>query len=289
MIADTNIHTRALLVWLQISAWSARKYDRALSNKVNRDAGASADASRTNKFLLPGDAASYKALMTLMGAMRAWHYDQTLAWSDEGWRCLPTANYIAYTDGFRERSAEIDRAVDAFVADYPDLRYQAASKLNGLYKPEDYPDVSDIRSKFRVGIDYMPVPAQGDIRVNLASDQVASIEARIASQAQSSMTAAMNDAWQRLHTVVAAASNKLADPTGIFRDSLIENVRECCTVLQRLNITNDPNLERMRVDVFATLANEDPQLLRDNKRARQTTAEKAKDILDAMSAFYSAA
>lgn len=270
-------------------AWSARKYDRSLSQKVNRDAGASPDASRTNKFLLPGDAASYKHLTTLMGAMRAWHYDQTLAWSDEGWRCLPTANYIAYTDGFRERSAEIDRAVDAFVADYPDLRYQAASKLNGLYKPEDYPDVSDIRAKFRVGIDYMPVPAQGDIRVDLGSDQIATIEARIASQAQSSMQAAMNDAWERLHTVVAAAANKLADPTGIFRDSLIENVRECCTVLQRLNITNDGALETLRIDALQAIGAMQPQTLRDSKHARATTADNAQRILDQMAAFYTAA
>lgn len=285
---DTAIHTRALLVWLQISTWSARKYDKSVSNKVNAQYAASNDAGRYNKFLLPGDTASYQTLVTLAGSIRAEHYKNTLAWSDEGWRLLPTANYIDYTDWLRTRQAEFTRALDTFVADYPALRTQAAIKLNGLYKPEDYPDVADIRRRFSVGLNYMPVPAQGDIRVDLASDQIAAIEADINGKRSSSVETAMADAWQRLHTVVTAAATKLADPMGIFRDSLIENVRDCCQVLSRLNITNDPNLERMRVDVVGLLAHEDPQLLRDNKRARQDTADKAKAILDSMSAFYSA-
>jgi hypothetical protein len=286
---DTAIHTRALLVWLQISTWSARKYDRSVSNRVNRDAGASDDAGRYNKFLLPGDAPSYKALVTLMSSIRAWHYNETLAWSDEGWRLLPTANYMRYTDGLRKHQADTDRAVNAFVADYPALRTQAAIKLNGLYKSDDYPDVCDIRSKFAIGLNYMPVPAAGDIRVDLAADQIGAIESEIQSKAASSINTAMSDAWQRLHSVVAAVAGKLADPTAIFRDSLIGNASELCEVLKRLNVTNDPDLESMRVTVQSQIASCLPQDLRDSKRTRQQTADKANAILSSMAAFYTPA
>ena len=43
---DSNIHTRALFVWLTIGTWSARKYDRKITEKVNADFHASADAGR---------------------------------------------------------------------------------------------------------------------------------------------------------------------------------------------------------------------------------------------------
>ena len=288
-MTDTQIHTRALLVWLQISTWSARKYDRSVSNKVNRDAGASDDAGRYNKFLLPGDAPSYKALVTLMSSIRAWHYNETLAWSDEGWRLLPTANYLKYADGLRQRQAEVDRAVDAFVLDYPALQASAIGRLNGLYKPEDYPDVSDLRSKFSIGLSYMPVPSAGDIRVDLASDQISAIETSILGKASASVDTAMRDAWQRLHAVVSAVVDRLSDPTAIFRDSLIGNTSELCEVLKRLNVTNDPDLERMRANVQASIASMAPDTLRISPVARQQTADKAKAILDSMAAFYAPA
>jgi hypothetical protein len=284
---DTAIHTRALLVWLQISSWSARKYDKRATLTVNRDNNASDDAGRYNKMLLPGDATSYTALTTLLSSIRAWHYNETLAWSDEGWRLLPTANYMHYADQLRSHQAEVDRAVDAFVNDYPALRAQASMRLGGLYKPEDYPDVMDIRSKFAIGLNYMPVPTAGDIRVDLASEQIAMIEAEINGKSNSSVQTAMNDCWSRLHAVVAHAAERLADPSAIFRDSLIENVRECCNVLERMNVTNDPDLARMARETFNAVACNDPQTLRDSKHARQDTADKAKQILDQMSAFYS--
>ncbi len=286
---DTAIHTRALLVWLQISSWSARKYDKRATAETNRNNGATDDAGRYNKMLLPGDASSYKVLTTLLSSIRAWHYNETLAWSDEGWRLLPTANYMQYADQLRNHQADVDRAVDAFVNDYPALRAQASMRLGGLYKSEDYPDVMDIRAKFSIGLNYMPVPTAGDIRVDLGADHIAAIEAEINAKSSSSLQNAMADCWQRLHSVVSHAAERLADPSAIFRDSLIENVRECCDVLARLNIANDPNLDRMARDVFTVIGSNDPQTLRDSKRARQDTADKAKQILDSMAAFYSAA
>lgn len=65
-----SIHARALLVWLTISGWSARRYDRQVTNKVNAQYAASTDAGRYNKHLLPGDAPSYKALTALLGAIQ---------------------------------------------------------------------------------------------------------------------------------------------------------------------------------------------------------------------------
>jgi len=283
---DTAIHTRALLVWLQISSWSARKYDKRITQTVNRQNNASDDAGRYNKMLLPGDANSYKTLTALLGSLRAWHYSETLPWADEGNRLLTTANFTNYADTLRKKIADIDRAADEFVQDYPTLRTQAAMRLGGLYKPEDYPNVSDIRSKFSVNVSYNPVPMADDIRVNLAADQIAMIEKSINASTTTAIHTAMQDCWQRLHEVVSHACDKLSDPSAIFRDSLIENVQDVCNVLDKLNVTNDPDLESMRATVQKTIASMNPQTLRDSKVARQTTADKAKAILDSMAAFY---
>src|SRR5580765_7590932 len=211
-LMDTSIHARALLVCLRISTWSARKYDRPLSAKVNAQHAASSDASRVNKLLLPGDAKAYKAMIGVAGSIRTQHYANTLSWSDEGWRLLPTANYTAYTTWLRERQREFDAALHEFATDYPAMRAHAARLLNGMYRDEDYPSVQDIRSKFSLSVGYAPVPAQGDIRVDLGSDQIAIIETAIADRLQQATADAMRDAWTRLHDVVSKIAERLSQP-----------------------------------------------------------------------------
>lgn len=287
-MTQSSIHNRALLVWLTISTWSARKYDRKVSEKVNADYHASTDAGRYNKFLLPGDAASYKALITIAGSIRQQHYADTLAWSDEGWRCLPTANYMQYTETYRKRKAEFDNALDEFVRDYPGMKAQAKAKLNGLYKDEDYPSAQDIRQRFALNVEYAPVPATGDIRVDLSAEQIKSIEHTIANRVEQAVTVAVRDSWERLHVVVLKIKERLQEPDAIFRDSLIENASDLCGILKRLNVTNDPDLEAMRTRVERELTRYSPDVLRTNASRRNGVATAADQILRDMSQFYSA-
>lgn len=282
----TQIHSRALLVWLTISTWTARRYDRQVTRKVNADYNASSDAGRYNKFLLPGDAQSYKALIALAGAIRAKHYEQTLSWSDEGWRLLPTSNYMEYTAWFRQQQQAYRDALTVFMADYPTLRAEAQIKLKGLYRDEDYPSTTDLLHRFALDVQYSPVPAAGDIRVDLGSDQVAAIESSISARVENAAKLAVDDAWQRLYSVVERISERLSDPEAIFRDSLIGNARELCATLQRLNVTDDPVLEEMRRHVERELTTHDPDVLRDTPRVRHQVAEKADAILSAMRDLY---
>lgn len=282
MTPKTTIHSRALLVWLRISTWSARRYDKKVSAEVNARHAASSDAGRYNKMLLPGDATAYKALITIAGSIRAAHYANTLAWSDEGWRLLPTANFATYTTWLREQTAAFNSALADFAADYPSLRAQAAQLLNGMYRDEDYPAVQDIRTRFALGVEYAPVPAAGDLRVDLAADQVAMIESAIDDRLDRATADAMRDAWSRLHDVVSKIADRLASPETIFRDSLISNAEDVCDVLARLNVTEDPQLEEMRNRVRRELTRYSPATLRDVPAHRQATADRATAILDAM-------
>ncbi len=282
----TAIHTRALLVWLRISTWSARKYDKGVTSKVNSQYAASSDAGRYNKHLLPGDAVAYKALIQLAGAIRQQHYSNTLAWSDEGWRLLPTANYVAYTDWLRQQQAAFSTTLADFISEYPNLRAQASALLNGLYRDEDYPQTQDLSSRFALAVEYAPVPAVGDVRVQLGTDTIDLIEASIADRMKRATDTAMADCWQRLYSAVSHISERLSQPEAVFRDSLIDNARNVCDILKRLNITNDPNLDAMRDRVESELLKYSPQALRDFDHMRAGTARKAQTILDQMASFY---
>lgn len=282
---NNGIHNRAMLVSLRISGWTARKYDRKISSEVADQHKTTLDAGRYNKCLLPGDCDSYNALLAAMSEARNEHYKQTLAWSDEGWRLLPTANYLKYTEMVRNARDAFEQKLAAFLSDYPTLRDAAKLRLNGMYRDEDYPSVDALRSRYSFAVKYSPMPDGQDFRLNLAEDEISAIAQSTEARVKEAVEAAHYDAVTRLFECVSHIKDRLADPKAIFRDSLIENARELCDVLTRLNVTSDPKLDELRAQV-ASLATVEADELRENEFSRQIAAKQAAEILSSMQSVY---
>lgn len=285
--ASDPVHSRALLVSVSISTWTARKYDKRVTREINARHGADRDAGRYNKLLLPGDAEPYRDLIRTCNAARSDHYANTLPWTDAGWRLLPSANYMHYANIMREHSRAFADALDRFVSAYPELREAARAALNGMYRDDDYPTSAELRHRFGFDVEYSPLPTSGDFRLDdLPADAIAEIRTRVQDRVERATADAVRDAWDRLHETVEHIRDRLADPDAIFRNSLVDNARELVDVLARLNVTNDPELERIRARVAAELTAHDPQTLRDAPDVRSATADAAGAILDAMADVY---
>lgn len=282
-----NISGRAMLVALRISTWTARKFDKRVTAEINAAHGADADAGRYNKLLITGE--SYRNLIKTCNAARSEHYAQTLAWSDEGWRLLPTANYMEYSESMRRHAAAFDDAFRDFAASYPDLREAARDRLNGMWRAEDYPTLSDLRHRFRFGVEYAPLPSAGDFRLSLPEAELDALGQQVEDRVTAATREAMADAWGRLSDVVEKMHERLATPDAIFRDSLVGNVRELVDILARLNVTDDPDLETMRERVARELSVHEAATLREDGETRQETADAAAKILADMRAVYGGA
>ncbi len=283
----SNLISRAMLASLRISSWSGAKFDRKVTEETNTAHGAASDAGRYNKKLLPTGDNSFKKLTSHIAAVRVLHAAQTLAWSDDGWRLLPVANYQRYTDKLREAKHTYDSLLADFLADYPQLQQAARIKLNGMYRDEDYP--ADVSAKYGFAIEYSPVPSGGDFRVELSQAEIDVIATRTESRVKAAFEDAHRDAVKRLYECVSRINERLSVPAdskgGIFRDSLIGNARELCDVLTRLNISGDANLETLRkqTDSLATVS---PDTLRNDAVTRIQTANAAQGILDSMLNVY---
>lgn len=278
-----NLISRAMLASLRISSCSFRKYDKKVTEDTNAAHGADSDAGRYNKMLLPGDASSFKALTSHIAATRVLHYDQTLAWSDDGWRLLPVANFTRYTDKLRKAKYTYDSLLGDFLADYPALQAAARIKLNGMYREDDYP--TNVASKYGFAIEYNPVPTGGDFRVELSQEEIDILYSNTENRVKSAYEDAHKDAVKRLYDCVSRIHERLAQPEAIFRDSLISNAQELTDVLSRLNIAEDKDLESLRRKT-AGLATVSPDTLRNDPVTRIQTANDAQGILDAMMHVY---
>lgn len=279
-----NLSDRALLVQLSISQWSARKYDKKVTRQVADTNGTTMDAGRYNKSLLPmNDLLDHVHKKSTH--IREKLYKNTLPWGIEGTMMLPTANYLQFMTEFRTEKAEWDSLVSAFINQYGTLKQDAQRILGTLYDPADYPSTADLWQKFHMDMSVFPVPST-DFRVSIASDELSRIQQDVERRVTEAQTKALLDVWQRLFDRVKHMAEKLADPKAIFRDSMVENAREMCALLPRLNFADDPNLEAMRQQVEATLLKH-PDALRNDPDLRRDTAAEAKAIMDKMSVFMS--
>lgn len=278
-----NLSDKALLVQLNISQWTARKYDKRATQQVADQNNTTLAAGRYNKSLLPLN--DYLAQVhQKAGAIRQRYYTNTLPWGIEGTQMLPSANYLAFMTEFRKEKGEWESLVNMFVDNYSILKHDAKRVLGNLYNEADYPDENAIAAKFRMDMAVFPVPST-DFRVALSEGEITRLQGDIEARLQQASASALKDVWQRLFDRVQHIAEKLADPTAIFRDSMVENARELCALLPRLNFADDPNLERMRLQVEGRLASHHPDALRNDPDLRRNAALEAKQIMDKMSVF----
>lgn len=276
---------RAMLVNVWIGMWTARKHDADVTDKVNDDMAKNRKAGRYHKRLFGGENTSHSALVTAAQVARKAHYQQTLPWEDNGWRLLPTANYFEYTKAMRKVKTQFEDALEKFLAEYPTLITKSRARLGQMYRRADYPTVSEIKRKFHFELEFGPVPAGEDFRVSLPKEELKAMTRGVEDRVTRAVKEAMSEAWIRLGDAVSDLRAKLDDGK-YLRETMISRVGEVAEILGRLNLTDDPALERARTKVIKDLANLDVATLRDDKKVRSVAAGKADAILATMKNVY---
>lgn len=285
MVNYTNVSARAMLVNVAISMWTGYKMDKKATKQVNDANKAGDKAGRYNKQLLPG-CKVFEDLNKRSALARDVHYRQTLPWSDEGWRLLPSANFFEYSEAVRAQFRMLDALLAELVENYDDLVNDARKHFSGLgemFDIRDYPKKHDLPDRFSWNIEIGPVPSANDIRVDLPKDTLSLIETQITDRVETATRQAMQEAWGRVHEAVARI-HKAA--TGIKRDNLFDHAKEVIDRVGRLNIGNDEHLDAFckRIDRELTSITVDD--LRKDERLQADTAQRAADIMKAMESFY---
>lgn len=291
-VPEPSLSSRAMLCSLSISMWSARKHDPEASEEIAQRHGAQSDAGRYHKVLLPK--AALAEIQKIVSDARQEHYFMTLPWEDNGYRVLPAAAYMDHTERMRDLSNRFSPAVETLAQQFGQLVEEAKVRLGGLFRPEDYPSTEELRSKFSFDTKVMPLPDAGDFRVTLGDEEKDRIKRQITAAVEASLQVASRELWQRLYEAVSHLAERLhaykVTDGGVehpFRDSVVTNLVKLVDVLPKLNVTGDPELERLAAQVRASLL-VDPQELRKSESIRNETAKTASAIASRMAAYMGA-
>jgi hypothetical protein len=276
----------ALIVNLSMSVWTGRKLDKRVSEEVDQAKSTKTRAGNYNKNLLAGSG-KLEEINKVASAIRTWHYTVTQPWGDNGDRVLNMASFIDYKSRLSEYETAFATAVNNFLNEYDTLVAAAAFQLGDLFNREDYPHRDQIVSKFGFRYAFTPLPMAGDFRVDIGEEGLREMQEHYEGVLSSRLNDAMRDAWDRLHGVLSAMSERLGDNEDgkrkIFRDSLVDNAVELCQLLKHFNISGDLKLEAMRMELEDTMRHVDAQSLRESDMLREQTKSKVDAMLDKFS------
>jgi hypothetical protein len=284
-MTEHNLSTRAILVSLNVSQWAARKLDRVETAKLRLHHNMSVEAARVNKDLLPMTP-SLDLVHKKTGTIRTDYYAATVPWAGDNQRIIRVEAYMDFAERMGAHMREWRDLVETFYDDYPGAKQEARRTLNGLYKEEDYPDVSELRHRFHIGLSYMPVPTAGHLVVDLSDEIVEDMRKSIEGQVKDALGDAMRTARERVFELVTKTHERLSDPKAIFRDSLVSNALEMCRLLPGMNIDGDPQLDILRQQIERSLCQHNPDTLRQDPLVRGQVANEMKSIMDKMSGVY---
>lgn len=278
---------RAILVLLTARTWTARKLDRKATDEVNLAAGAEMNAGRFNKQLV--SKAALAKIAEVHSEARHYHYATTRSWVHAGPAILPTALWLPYSAKMASFRHRHESAVAEFLASYSQHIAEAPARLGTLFNAADYPPAAEIGKRFAFHVAPFAVPDSGDFRCDLDPAQQAEIKAAMQAELAGATAAAMRETWDRLLEVVGHMAGKLTesrvtakgeDAAPIFRDSLVENVKEIADLLPAFNFTGDPIMNDMADRLQAELCAHSASDLRDSDALRADTAKAAQSILD---------
>ena len=284
-----QLSEKAMLASLTISQWSAKKHDKRVSQEVADKHNSDVDMGRFNKSLVAKKA--LEKIQKIAGQARTDFYYHTLPWKDDGSRILTNTGYLKLTELVRDYSHQWEDATQEFFEQYDSYVEQAKKSLNGLFDADDYPNASELRQKFRFGFHVNPLPEAEDFRVKLSAEEIKLCKQQIEQSLQDSVKDAMKDVWLRMRGVVASMAEKLKaykvtpDGTeGVFRDSLVQNMRDLLSIIPALNLTEDSAVKKFAAEM-EKLCKYDANTLRDNDGTRLQVAKAAEDILNKMQQY----
>jgi hypothetical protein len=291
----STIATSACLIDLKISIWAGRKRDKTTTQEVvsMKNAGSSKATSVIKNLLSDDD--DLNKIKAYAQDMRLYVQKHTLAWNDAGTRLLPTGLIFEVTAELEARINQFDALVQTFLATYPLKISAAAFKLGTLFKREEFPGVSEVSRKFSARFIVSPVPTAGDFRVDVQNDTAEYLKQHFEKAANARVTEMLREPWERVYDQMQHVRERMEtalahdpdDPKADGRrapklyQSLVDNALDLAHVLDKLNVTNDPQLSDCALRIRNIFTGVSMDKVRNNKEKQAEIKGQVDDILGA--------
>lgn len=280
-----SLSTSAHLVHVQVKTWTATSQNRRISAEVTAAKNASADAGRFTQNLL-NNAPTHRALVNHRQTVYNWLQRSTYDWGGD-WRILPGFKIEQFKREYDALMADFDKLKRDFFAAYPGLISDAAFKQGAMFDRSLYPDVEELDGRFYMKLFVAPVPMddfRSAISHEIADDLKNHYESQvngIVEQMVADIKTQLVDHATRLRNACTEAQ---ADDNGKVKrkkiyESTFEQTRSMVALIEKCNLTSDPELEEARLKLKSTLDGVTLDALRESSYSRLEVKDGLDDIL----------
>lgn len=283
-----SIQDKSILIDLSLASFSTTRTDVRVTGQVLNMTAAKSDSGRWVKKILPKDATSN--ITRLDSQIRKYHRTNTLPWSDKGARILPAANFDNYMENMRRLRREREDLVDIFEKNFHLYLADARKSLGTQFDAANYPTAGEAAGQFDYALKATPVPHEGDFRCQLSdAAEMSELQDDLKKQVAAAERNAQLDLFHRIIEPLARMVEKLQDPDGKFKDTLVGNIHEITDLIPALNVMDNPRLKQLHDNIKGQLGHYTPDILRDSPTDRKAAAKKAELIMNQAAAWMAPA
>ena len=278
-----SISSSAMLVEINRRKWNGYAVNKEATEQLNKDYGAGRKSARVNQTLLIKEPI-FDRVNTLYGSLSTTLYHYTMPWLDRGPRLLTTPVFFDFNKSITGIINEIEQdALPAFFDEYANMIARAGNsdRLGALFNPDHYPDMDTLRSHYEITLKYAPVPDAGDFRVDIGNEAMQMVRESYEKSYQNQLQSAYADVWQRTYDALTNMSTRLEGEkkNGRFHESLVTNVIDMVDLLDKFNITGDPQMARAKVQIAQAMRGVTIDGLKEDDGFRLETKAKVDTLL----------
>lgn len=283
------VRNTCILATIHFRALGLNRTDKQASSDVTMQAGAASGAARVVVSRLPGADEHHKAITKAQRDARAvlWRLSMPYG-NDDGWRLLPNVNWSRLLPELSACKNEFDKALNAFLADLPQVRARALANKGTLNV--EIPTDDELRSAYGMETEFRPIN-DGQFK-GLPPAVTQKLEAHAKVKLEAAAQAAVHDTLERFvqpldHFIermvkydereAALSRGEDIGRHGAFRNSVVDNVKELVEVVSSFNVTGDERLAQLEQRLAPLMVA--PDTLRDSQPVRYEAEMAARQVL----------
>jgi len=213
--------------------------------------------TKASKYLIDRKHKSVKRVVAASQRVREVVYRYTMPWGDDKSRLLPVKLAETFRLKIETAIMELQEARDNYIHDYPALVSASERDLGELFDRSQYPTVDRIKDLFTTKVTYWPIPESNNFVAEISNEAAKEAKDNIEREIEHRLLEATYDMVKRAKEVVSTYVTKLekfrvdedGTPETNFRDSLVDSVRDTAFLIERMNLTNNPQIKKVVLDL----------------------------------------
>ena len=282
--ASASIKTmteKAMLCSLRLRTFAPYKRDEEATNEYG--------AGSVNKHLFASKDNRVKKINAMYREMQTYLRNNTVPWTwGRGVYMLNSMQYLTITGELRKRAAEIEKALDDLVANWPTIVQTDYARLYAidprLADYSDYP--TDIRSCYGYELNFMPVPKPEHMDPRGISEEerqalTTSTERMLKEAGKAASTHLIQQLMKPMQEAVAHLTKPVEDVQR-FSKSLITNMIDAADRMNRANLSDDPAIQKQIDDLMRVASAINTETVKHDVHTRTTAKAEIEALMGQM-------